>query len=64
MKRYQQGFTVVELFVAILFLGGGFGWCWNIVKLVQMLHDNITVLAILRGVGVFAPPLGAIMGFV
>lgn len=39
------------------------GWVMNIVKLVQMLDGSVTALFIARIVGVFAAPLGAILGF-
>jgi hypothetical protein len=39
-------------------------WIANIVKLVSMLGGDITLLAVLRIIGIFAPPLGCVLGFV
>lgn len=42
---------------------GIIGWVMNIVKLFGMINDPITGMAILRGVGIFLAPLGAVLGF-
>lgn len=62
--RQQSGFTVVEfaiLLVAILGIGG---WVSNIVQIVNHLSDPITGMFILRCVGIFVAPLGAVLGFI
>ncbi|MDO9131997.1 hypothetical protein [Hydrogenophaga sp.] len=66
MKRKQYGFTAVEgitvvwLGLALVALGG---WIANIFKLVDMLGGDISAMFIARVVGVFAAPLGAVLGF-
>jgi hypothetical protein len=40
------------------------GWIGNVVQIVARIHDEITVLMILKIVGIFVPPLGSIMGWV
>lgn len=54
--------VVVFTFVAIFAMAA----CWvaNIVKLIHYAVDggDITLLAILRAVGIFVAPLGAILG--
>lgn len=63
MKK-QSGFTVIELiFVIIIFAGIG-GWIGNIVKLTSASFDPLTGLVVLRAIGVFIAPLGAVMGFI
>ena len=47
--------------VAVLALGG---WIANIVKLVGMDFGAITGLLIVRAIGIFIAPLGAVMGFI
>ena len=59
----QRGFTIIELLVAVLLLGGGIGWIWNIVKIVQSGFDVFTGMLIARCIGVFVAPLGAVLGF-
>ena len=65
MKK-QLGFTSMERLVVVGFLvsaiGAG-GWVWNIVKLFSATFDPITGVLIMRVIGVFFPPLGAVMGF-
>ena len=67
MKHYQKGFTIVEGFglvwiafvVAVLV-----GWVMNIVQLIHLSGTaTLTLGIILRIVGIFVPPLGAIMGY-
>jgi hypothetical protein len=38
------------------------GWIVNIVKLIGSIPDPVTVLTLLRIVGIFAAPLGAVLG--
>lgn len=64
MRKFQSGFTAVELFiVAFVVLGCG-GWVANVVKLVGSDFDPITGLVIARCIGVVLAPLGAVLGFV
>jgi hypothetical protein len=61
--RYQKGFTVFELLVVLLVAVGGFGWIWNIVKIAGSDFASITGMLVLRCVGIFIAPLGAVLGF-
>ena len=63
MKK-QSGFTSVELLVFVIILAGIGGWIANVVKLVGLLGGDITAMFVARVVGVFAAPLGAVLGFV
>lgn len=62
-KNKQLGFTAFELFVAILVLVSIYGYVANIVKLVMIAGGEITTMFVLRIVGIFAAPLGVILGF-
>ena len=58
----NKGYTIIEIiFASILLLGAG-GWVANIVKLAGM-TDILTGMGVLRVIGIFAPPLGAVLGF-
>jgi hypothetical protein len=54
------GFVFALLVVVAI---GAVGWIWNIVKIVGSIADPITAMLIVRCVGVFLVPLGAILGF-
>lgn len=62
MKK-QNGFTSVELVIAVVGLLAVGGWIANIVKLAGSSFDPITGMVVLRAIGVFFAPLGAILGF-
>lgn len=51
--------TVIALWIA-----GVIGWILNIASIVHMLNDPITAMFIARVVGVFAAPLGAVLGYI
>ena len=62
MKK-QQGFTLMEFVIVLIAVFGVGGWIANIVKLVSMTLDPITALVIVRAIGIFVPPLGAVLGY-
>lgn len=64
--KTQKGFTIVERLSVIVILAGfgGCGWIANIVKIVGIVSDPITGMFILRCIGIFVPPVGAVLGFV
>lgn len=65
----KRGFTIVEGIYGTIMLWGavvlliGIGWVINIVELVGTSFDPLTGLAVLRVIGVFIPPLGAVLGY-
>lgn len=66
MKKLQLGFTLVEgfgLVWLVVILAGIGGWIANIVKLVGMDFASVTGLMVVRAIGIFLAPLGAVMGF-
>lgn len=66
MKK-MLGYTLTELvivfFMLPLVIGAIWGWVWNIIKIVHAVSDPITAMFVLRCVGIFFAPLGAIIGF-
>ena len=65
--RYNKPFTLVELLIALftfaVTIGGSYGWVMNIVKVFGSSFDPIAGQVVLRVVGIFVPPLGAVMGY-
>jgi hypothetical protein len=59
----QRGFTVFELVVAVFVLAGVWGWVWNIAKIAGADFAHITGMLVLRLIGIFIAPLGAVLGF-
>jgi len=53
--------TAVFLWLAVI-VTGIVGWVLNIVKLMGMTLDTVTIELVLRGLGIFVAPLGSIMG--
>ena len=64
MKNSQQGFAEIgALIVIILWVAAIGGWIANIVKLIGMVDGSVTTMFVLRVVGIFAAPLGSILGY-
>ena len=55
--------TGAALFVLALIAAGITGWVMNIFDIVAAVSDPITAMFILRCVGIFVAPLGAILGY-
>lgn len=68
IKRFQSGFTLVDMAITLFFLviglGGVIGWIINIVDVAHASFAHLTGMVVLRVVGIFVPPLGAVMGFI
>lgn len=57
-------FGIVGMLVLISFICAGiYGWVENIIKLVHIADLPITGMFILRVVGIFLAPLGALLGY-
>jgi hypothetical protein len=56
-----SSFSTIAVFGLILAALGG--WVANIVKLIGMLDGSITSMFVARVVGIFAAPVGAILGY-
>ena len=59
----QKGFSFLEIIIVFVLLFGVGGWIANIVKIFAILNEPITGMFILRIVGVFAAPVGAVLGY-
>ena len=59
----QKGFTLPEMIVVCVLLLGVGGWIANIVKILAIMNDDITGMFILRIVGIFVAPVGAVLGY-
>lgn len=58
--RKQKGYTVNEIRIILFIL---FGWVLNIVAIAGASLDDLTTILILRFVGIFIFPMGAVLGY-
>lgn len=61
--KNQKGFTLFALLWAIVVFAGVIGWVMNIIDIVHAVSDPITGMFVLRCVGIFVAPLGAVLGY-
>jgi hypothetical protein len=52
------------LIIISIWLAGVIGWILNIVTLAQSSFDVLTGMLVLRVVGIFVAPLGAVLGYI
>ena len=64
MNKYQRGYTSIALIIPILYLLGIIGWVANIVQIVNSISNEITLLLILKCIGIVVAPLGVILGWI
>jgi len=65
LYKFFQGLGAVGVFAFIaLWIAGIIGWVMNIIDIIHSSGGPFTVLLVLRIVGIFAFPLGAILGWV
>lgn len=62
MKTTKLSTGPALVLIAIVFAGIA-GWVMNIIDIVAAVSDPITAMFILRCVGIFVAPLGAILGY-
>jgi len=66
MKK-QKGNAIISLIGILIILamaiGAGTGWVLNIIAIAHANFNDITGLLVLRIIGVFVAPLGAILGY-
>jgi len=60
-KLQLKGFAVVAFFA--IFIAAIIGWVMNVIAIIGALSGPITAMFIARCVGVFAAPVGAILGY-
>lgn len=61
--KNQLGFVAAQLIFVIIWLVGFYGWVSNIIKLWNSSFEVLSGMLVLRIVGIFLAPLGAILGF-
>jgi hypothetical protein len=61
--KNQRGNAFLGLIIAVVAIVGIYGWVANIIKLIAILDGGLTAMFVARIVGVFAPPLGVVLGF-
>ncbi len=61
--KNQQGFTVIEMTIAIIILISIIGWVSNIVKLTNCDFESPYKCEVVHTVGII-PPVGAITGWI
>ncbi len=59
----QKGFTLPEMIVTCVLLFGAGGWIANMAKILATMNDGITGMFIMRIVGIFVAPVGAVLGY-
>lgn len=60
MEKTIGGMAIVWLLIVI---AAAIGWVMNIITLIGIINDPITGIFIMRVVGIFVPPLGAVLGY-
>jgi lipopolysaccharide export LptBFGC system permease protein LptF len=60
----EKGYTILEVLFVFIGLFGVIGWILNIATIAQSSLDPITGMIVIRIIGVFIAPLGAILGYV
>ena len=53
----------ISVIFAVLWVAGGIGWILNIVHIIHEASNPITALFIVKCVGIFIAPLGAVLGY-
>lgn len=61
--KFQKVYPLAELLVVLLVAVAFFGWIWNILKLVSAISDPLSMLLLLRAIGILIAPLGVVLGF-
>jgi len=57
------GYEWLGMLYLIVGLAGVVGWVMNIVDIVNSDFSSITGMLVVRIIGVFVPPLGAVLGY-
>jgi len=52
-----------NLIIILLFFAGLYGWIMNIVSIINSDLIPLTTLLVVRVIGIFIPPIGAVLGY-
>jgi hypothetical protein len=61
--RKQKGFALGELLLVLFYIAVLAGWVMNIGQILRMLDAPVTVLLVLKIIGIFVAPLGVVLGW-
>lgn len=61
--RSDTGAGIFIVFIGCLIIASAYGWVENIVKICGSDFSHITGILVIRIIGAFIAPLGAILGF-
>lgn len=60
----QAGYTLIAFLIWLtIVVGVGIGWVMNIIAVIHADFSHITGLLVVRVIGIFVPPLGAVLGY-
>jgi len=62
--NFSKAEMIVGTMILILMVTGAWGWVENIWKLVHSSFYPMTVLMVLRFIGIFLLPVGGILGYI
>jgi len=63
-QKNNKAFTLIELLSLLVIVVGLVGWVMNFYKLTQADFKAPYKAEVIRGIGFFAPPVGAVAGWV
>jgi len=61
--KNQKGSAISEAIVLLIFVLGAGGWIANIVKMFYQASEPLTGMIVMRAIGVFVFPMGAVLGY-
>ena len=60
----QRGSTLVGVFFIVLWVAAIVGWVLNGIEIIKIVNEPIAGMFILRCIGIFVAPLGAVLGYI
>lgn len=60
----QRGSTLVGVFIIVLWVAALVGWVLNLIEIIKIVNEPIAGMFVLRCIGIFVAPLGAVLGYV
>lgn len=63
MKK-QKGSALAGMMFFMVFVFGTIGWVMNIYHLYHAVHAEVWTTVVIRAIGVFMAPLGAVLGYI
>jgi len=62
--KNQKGFTLFEVMAVLFIIAAIGGWITNIVVIAHSDFNHIDGMLVIRVIGIFLAPLGAVLGYV